>query len=256
MQQDEILSTQRVRQEGERALQITQETLQESQALQHATIQHYEGLLAELNGENNQLRTRISHLEEQVSRLSDALVGNRSHFAKYVEVKTENLALQCRLESIAKAIPSKYQGAMGALEGSTKLSPRLLPHINAHGNNIAPNSSGPGFGPASGPSISNQSEIRRKPFAGSMELSSSAKVASSSRPPLVPSLAAADSNVQGNGLRGAASMALQSSQFSPGSARTTVQLQSSASALSTHSAHSASQRPGPQPQQQQGKLLV
>lgn len=30
----------------------------------------------------------------QIARLTNTLIGNKSHFARYVEVKTENLTLQ------------------------------------------------------------------------------------------------------------------------------------------------------------------
>lgn len=32
----------------------------------------------------------------QIAKLTNALIGNKSHFARYVEVKTENLTLQVR----------------------------------------------------------------------------------------------------------------------------------------------------------------
>jgi hypothetical protein len=50
--------------------------------------------LGELGYENQYLRTIVAEQEEQIQRLSNALIGNKSHFAKFVEVKTENLSLQ------------------------------------------------------------------------------------------------------------------------------------------------------------------
>ena len=51
-------------------------------------------ILNQLNFENQFLRETVSDLEEQVKKLSLSLVGNKSHFAKYIEVKTENVTLQ------------------------------------------------------------------------------------------------------------------------------------------------------------------
>lgn len=47
--------------------------------------------------DNQFLQNRIQELEDQISKLTQSLVGNKSHFAKYVEVKTENIALQVNL---------------------------------------------------------------------------------------------------------------------------------------------------------------
>lgn len=58
-------------------------------------------ILNQLNFENQFLRETVSDLEEQVKKLSLSLVGNKSHFAKYIEVKTENVTLQViRFDSI------------------------------------------------------------------------------------------------------------------------------------------------------------
>lgn len=51
-------------------------------------------ILNQLNHENEFLRGTIVDLEDQVRKLSLSLVGNKSHFAKYIEVKTENVSLQ------------------------------------------------------------------------------------------------------------------------------------------------------------------
>lgn len=40
-------------------------------------------------------------LEEQVKKLSLSLMGNKSHFAKYIEVKTENVNLQVSSSSLS-----------------------------------------------------------------------------------------------------------------------------------------------------------
>jgi hypothetical protein len=39
----------------------------------------------------------------KITKLTNALMGNKSHFARYVEVKTENLNLQvsCRFSSLS-----------------------------------------------------------------------------------------------------------------------------------------------------------
>jgi regulator of replication initiation timing len=46
--------------------------------------------------DNQYLQNRVHELEEQIHKLTQSMVGNKSHFAKYVEVKTENIALQVK----------------------------------------------------------------------------------------------------------------------------------------------------------------
>jgi hypothetical protein len=57
-------------------------------------------MIEEMSADNQYLRNTIGELEEQIAKLSNSLVGNRSHFAKYVEVKSENIMLQSKLESL------------------------------------------------------------------------------------------------------------------------------------------------------------
>lgn len=47
-----------------------------------------------LNQDIDYLRNIITEQEEQIQRLSNQLIGNKSHFAKFVEIKSENLNLQ------------------------------------------------------------------------------------------------------------------------------------------------------------------
>ena len=56
-------------------------------------------MIEQMAADNQYLRNQVQELEEQVSKLSQSLIGNKSHFAKYVEVKTENIALQVSLLS-------------------------------------------------------------------------------------------------------------------------------------------------------------
>lgn len=79
--------------------------------------------LAVAREEEERLRARLAALEDQVARLSNALVGNRSHFAKYVEVKTENLALQGQLQSLLAA---------GKLSPRAAPQQQLLPQLPTH----------------------------------------------------------------------------------------------------------------------------
>lgn len=89
----------------------------------------FQKIIADLSADNTALRTAVAALEEQISRLSGALVGNKSHFAKYVEVKTENLALQSKLDTIAKVLPAKYTAAANVLASANdgRISPRFPP---------------------------------------------------------------------------------------------------------------------------------
>jgi hypothetical protein len=94
---------------------------QEMDTLQGALGLQIEGCqqkISEVSYENQYLRTIIAEQEEQIQRLSNALVGNKSHFAKFVEVKTENLSLQAKLDAFARA-GNRYQNAL--LPGSNNL---------------------------------------------------------------------------------------------------------------------------------------
>lgn len=93
-----------------------------------AACEQYEKIIESMESDGQYLRSTISELEEQVlslpvyyrpnlsrclclyiqiAKLSQSLVGNKSHFAKYVEVKTENLMLQVPVSySLLIGIPS------------------------------------------------------------------------------------------------------------------------------------------------------
>lgn len=52
------------------------------------------------------LRSVIIEQQEEIERLSRAVHGNKSHFAKFVELKEENVALTSKLKTILGEIPS------------------------------------------------------------------------------------------------------------------------------------------------------
>lgn len=139
------------------------------QEMMRQSSQHFEQTISDLTKENKALRETIAALEQQVERLSGALVGNKSHFAKYVEVKTENLALQNKLETLAKTVPAKY--TQQVLSEPPK-SPRL-----------------PQLGASHGVS-SNAQEKRKVPRV----LGEESSVSSTAKPPLVPHLAVESPN--------------------------------------------------------------
>ena len=85
--------------------ELSRKELHDAQESQRRMSEHYEKMIEEMGLENQYLRQHISDLEDQVTKLSNAMVGNKSHFAKYVEVKTENLALQVGVAFIAIATP-------------------------------------------------------------------------------------------------------------------------------------------------------
>jgi hypothetical protein len=106
-------------------------------ALQGALGLQIEGFtqkISEVSYENQYLRTIIAEQEEQIQRLSNALVGNKSHFAKFVEVKTENLSLQAKLDALARA-GNRYQNAL--LPGSNNL-PAVSPHSDQAAAHLLP----------------------------------------------------------------------------------------------------------------------
>eukprot|EP01031_Cornospumella_fuschlensis_P040890 gene40890-49880_t len=88
-----------------------QRTVESDRAEREALCAHYEELLRRAAQHSDELRERIAQLEEQVARLSGALVGNKSHFAKYVQVKAENLQLQSQLSSLHAQLPARALGA-------------------------------------------------------------------------------------------------------------------------------------------------
>ncbi len=109
--------------------------------------------LNDLGCENQYLRTIIAEQEEQIQRLSNALIGNKSHFAKFVEVKTENLSLQvvwccvnprscadtatvqAKLDAVAKA-NNKYGAALlsGAGGAHTNSAQSAMPSVDGGGS--------------------------------------------------------------------------------------------------------------------------
>lgn len=100
---------------------IKQTAVQEKIALQD----NYEELIEQLNYENQYLRTTVAQQEEQINRLSSQLIGNKSHFARYVEVKTENLSLQSQVETLAKEL--KHPNSKNKKMDSSGLKNNMLP---------------------------------------------------------------------------------------------------------------------------------
>lgn len=94
-----VLSIQRMEMEQAETLQLTREAEQRLLA-DHESQQQIS------QSENEQLRLKIAALEEQIERLTAALMGNKSHFHKYVELKTENVGLHAELKNISKKASS------------------------------------------------------------------------------------------------------------------------------------------------------
>mmetsp|Transcript_2274 Transcript_2274/g.4038 ORF Transcript_2274/g.4038 Transcript_2274/m.4038 type:complete len:407 (-) Transcript_2274:940-2160(-) len=84
-------------------LRLEQETALEDVYQEKQRMQsHYEQIIEQLGYENEYLRNTCAEQEEQIAKLTNSLIGNKSHFAKYVEVKTENLSLQSKLQSMSE----------------------------------------------------------------------------------------------------------------------------------------------------------
>ncbi|KAJ1405288.1 hypothetical protein B484DRAFT_436961 [Ochromonadaceae sp. CCMP2298] len=95
---------------------------------------HYEQIIDQLGYENEYLRATCTEQEAQIERLTNSLIGNKSHFARYVEVKTENLTLQSKLKG--------FEGGPGpTLNGP---SSKRVGGFSAKGPDFAPT---PAFAP-------------------------------------------------------------------------------------------------------------
>jgi hypothetical protein len=83
---------------------------------------HYEQIIDQLGYENEYLRATCTDQEAQIERLTNSLIGNKSHFARYVEVKTENLTLQSKLKGFEGPVStfSSKRPAVGGSVVSTK----------------------------------------------------------------------------------------------------------------------------------------
>lgn len=71
---------------------------------QQNIISYYEKLVGELRNENSDLNMVILSQQEQIEKLTNSLLGNKSHFAKFVELKSENINLQTKLSQITKKV--------------------------------------------------------------------------------------------------------------------------------------------------------
>jgi hypothetical protein len=80
-------------------LEATQ-TLADAREAEQRLLADHEQVVGELGGDNAQLRHQIAMLEEQIERLTAALMGNKSHFQKFVELKAENITLHHELKNI------------------------------------------------------------------------------------------------------------------------------------------------------------
>jgi hypothetical protein len=62
----------------------------------------YHEAMDKLMVENEYLRKGLREAELQIQKMKDEMSGNKSQFAKYIEVKTENVLLQSKLDNITK----------------------------------------------------------------------------------------------------------------------------------------------------------
>jgi len=76
------------------------QTLADAREAEQRLLADHEQVVGELSGDNAQLRHQIAMLEEQIERLTAALMGNKSHFQKFVELKAENITLHHELKNI------------------------------------------------------------------------------------------------------------------------------------------------------------
>lgn len=74
----------------EKYVQLTSDALTTQQEM----TGYYDHIINEMGQEIYRLKEQNTLFEAQIVKLSNALVGNKSHFSKYIEVKTENLQLQ------------------------------------------------------------------------------------------------------------------------------------------------------------------
>lgn len=59
------------------------------------------------------------------------MVGNKSHFAKYVEVKSENLALQAKLDIVLKKNPNIKEKLLTSKDSESRQAPLVLPKLKS-----------------------------------------------------------------------------------------------------------------------------
>ena len=114
-----------------------------------------------LLGENAKLHLRIVEQEEQIDRLTAALMGNKSHFQKFVELKQENVVLHSELKNIHSkqlstqllVLPQAQGGGQGSVGGGRDGTRRARGQVGRGGQNLARqvqvrnNNRNPGPGP-------------------------------------------------------------------------------------------------------------
>jgi hypothetical protein len=71
---------------------------------QQNIVSYYDKLVNELRNDNMNLNLVIQSQQEQIEKLTNSLLGNKSHFAKFVELKSENINLQTKLSQITKKV--------------------------------------------------------------------------------------------------------------------------------------------------------
>ena len=69
------------------------EALQAALEAQRKTNSENEQMITSLRNQNEEKDLIIANLRLHIERLTNALNGNKSHFAKFVELKTENAML-------------------------------------------------------------------------------------------------------------------------------------------------------------------
>lgn len=92
--QDEIA---RLKQKVRKLEEFGGEALQAALDAQRIAAAENERLVAELRARNEEQELTITNLRLHIERLTAALNGNKSHFAKFVELKTENAVLHTQL---------------------------------------------------------------------------------------------------------------------------------------------------------------
>jgi len=92
------------------------QTVADAREAEQRLLADHEHVLQGCIDEMNALRGTIALQEVQIERLTAALMGNKSHFAKFVELKTENMTLQNKLETVLnKANPNASKMAQFCL---------------------------------------------------------------------------------------------------------------------------------------------
>eukprot|EP01038_Epipyxis_sp_PR26KG_P006397 gene6397-8808_t len=102
---------------------------------------YYQKIVEEFENEQYNYKKTISELEDQIQRLTNSMVGNKSHFAKYVEVKTQNLVLQAQLEATTNKPPSlrtrlQMNGAASITNGNNNGNGRVVQSKSFVGDTI------------------------------------------------------------------------------------------------------------------------